>query len=81
MTITAGQCRAARAFLDWSREDLAAAAKVAVRTIVDFERGARSPQNSTLAVIAAAFEQAGIEFTNGSEPGVKLRVVAEASAS
>ena len=39
--LTSSQCRAARALIDWSREDLAAASKVGLRTIVDFERDAR----------------------------------------
>ena len=39
--ITSAQCRAERALLDWSREQLAAASMVGLRTIVDFERGAR----------------------------------------
>ena len=75
MTITPAQCRGARAMLAWSRDDLAAAAKVAKRTIVDFERGARSPQHSTAAAIASALESAGIEFIeeNGGGPGLRLR--------
>ena len=36
------QCKAARALLDWSQEDLSQRAKVAKATIGDFERGARN---------------------------------------
>jgi transcriptional regulator with XRE-family HTH domain len=75
--ITSAQSRAARAFLDWSREQLAAASKVALRTIVDFERNAREPRHATLDVIERAFESAGIIFlTDGGMleggPGVRL---------
>ena len=73
MRITPAQCRAARAMLKWSRDNLAAAAKVARRTVVDFERGARRPYDRTLADIKSALEAAGIEFINGDAPGVRLR--------
>ena len=73
MRITSAQCRAARAMLEWSRDRLSAAAKVARRTVVDFERGARSPYDRTLADIQQALEAAGIEFTNSDAPGVRLR--------
>ncbi|RYF13204.1 MAG: transcriptional regulator, partial [Oxalobacteraceae bacterium] len=32
-----------------------------------------APRDSTIAAIRAALEAAGVEFTNGGEPGVKLR--------
>ena len=69
------QSRAARALIGWSRADLAKASKVSERTITDFERGARSPINSSLAALAGAFETAGVEFIpeNGGGPGVRLR--------
>ena len=73
MRILPAECRAARAMLEWSRDDLAVAAKVARRTVVDFERGARSPYDRTLADIRLALEAAGIEFTDGDAPGVRLR--------
>lgn len=73
--ITKDQCRAARALIEWSRADLAKAAKVSERTITDFERGARSPINASLAAIAGALEEAGVEFipANGGGPGVRLK--------
>ena len=73
MRITPAQCRAARAMLEWSRDGLAVAAKVARRTVVDFERGARRPYDRTLADIQRALEAAGIEFTDDDAPGVRLR--------
>ncbi len=74
MDISSAQCRAARAMIEWSRDVLAAESRVGKRTIVDFERGARSPQASTLLAIQRAFEAAGVEFTNGDAPGVRLRM-------
>lgn len=75
MSITDSQCRAARALIGWSRNQLAENAEVAVRTVVDFERGARSPINATIAAIRRALEDAGVEFidANGSGPGVRLK--------
>lgn len=72
--ITIAQCRAARALLDWSREDLAEASKVSLRTIVDFERGAREPRDLTLEAIERALSGAGVQFIpeNGGGAGVRL---------
>lgn len=61
--ITAQQCRAVRAGLEWSRGDLAKAAGLAERTINDFERGARDPHANNKAAIRAAFEREGVTFT------------------
>ncbi len=67
------QCRMARAGIGWGVRDLAAAAAVAMGTLVDFETGKRIPQPRTLAAIRTALEAAGVTFTNGDEPGVKLK--------
>jgi transcriptional regulator with XRE-family HTH domain len=67
------QCRAARALLDWSQSELAEKAAVAKQTLGEFERGAREPYPRTLADIRAALEGAGVEFTNGDAPGVRLK--------
>jgi transcriptional regulator with XRE-family HTH domain len=71
--ITAAQCRAARALLDWPREALAEASRVGLRTLVDFERSARQPRGVTLEALRRALEAAGVEFIeNGRGPGVRL---------
>ena len=67
------QCRAARALLNWSQDELAAKAAVAKQTLGEFERGARQPYPRTLNDIRAALEAAGVEFTNGDATGVRLR--------
>jgi hypothetical protein len=40
---------------------------------VDFERGRRALSKPAVAAIHAALESAGVEFTNGKRPGVRLR--------
>ncbi len=71
--ITAAQCRAARALLRWSQPQLAAKARVGIVTIQDFESEKRAPRTGTLLALRVALEAAGVAFTNGDEPGVKLR--------
>ena len=76
MTITAEQCRAARALLRWSQPQLADATGIARETIAHFERGARIPHASNLKIIRAALEAAGVIFIEGDDtvgPGVQLR--------
>jgi DNA-binding XRE family transcriptional regulator len=73
--ITSEQCRAARALLGWTRKALAARAKVAEKTIADFEAEKRATYERTLADIIGVFEKAGVVFIarNGGGPGVRLR--------
>jgi len=71
--ISAEQLRAARGLVGWSQDELAKAAKVGRATIADFESGKRQPYDHTLDFLQAAFEAAGVEFTNGDGPGVRLR--------
>jgi hypothetical protein len=46
-----------------------------MRTIVDFERGARAPRARTLTALAECFETAGVIFAeeNVEGPAVRLR--------
>lgn len=69
--ITASQCRAARALLDWSQQRLADESKIGNATIRNFEGGKSTPQHATLDVLRRCFEAAGVDFINGT--GVKLR--------
>ena len=73
--ITATQCRAARALLDWSQQELADRARVGIVTVRQLEGGKTQPRRSTLDVIQRALEAAGVEFIdeNGGGPGVRLR--------
>ena len=56
------QCKAARALLDWSQEDLSQKAEVAKATIGDFERGARNLRIETMQKVVAVLENEGIRF-------------------
>ena len=71
--LTSAQCRAARGLVDWSQQQLADAAEVGVATVRLFEAGIGEQRRSTLNVIKRALEAAGVEFTNGDQPGVRLR--------
>ncbi|MER9596702.1 helix-turn-helix transcriptional regulator [Mesorhizobium sp. M0244] len=75
MSLTPAQCRAARGLVDWSQAQLAHAAKVATKTLADFERGKRTPYDRTLEDVKAALESAGVIFVdeNGEGPGVRFR--------
>ena len=73
MTFTPAQCRAARALLNWSQDDLVSRSKISKKTIADFERAATQPHAQTRAQIALAFEVAGIQFLNSEAPGVRLK--------
>jgi transcriptional regulator with XRE-family HTH domain len=67
------QCKAARALLDWSQEDLSQRAEVAKATIGDFERGARNLRIETMQKVVAVLENAGIRFeSEGSRILVEL---------
>src|SRR5580704_2500490 len=65
------QCRMARAAVGLGIRELALAAKVSIDTITRFERGDQLKER-TIEAIQRALEAAGIEFTNGEQPGVRL---------
>lgn len=73
--ISAAQCRAARAMLDWSQKDLSENAQIARPTVADFERNVRTPIRNNLISIVSAFEAAGLSFIaeNGQGAGVRFR--------
>jgi transcriptional regulator with XRE-family HTH domain len=71
--ITAMQCRMARAALRWGVRELASRASVSTATIANFEREVTAPTRATRMAIQRAFEDAGIEFTNGRVPGVRFK--------
>jgi len=51
--------------------ELARAAKVSIDTVIRFERGDLLKER-TIEAIQRALEAAGVEFTNGDQPGVRL---------
>ena len=74
---TPEQCRAARALLDWSQQELATRAKVGVVTVRQLEAGIKEPRRATLTVVKQALESGGVEFIdeNGGGAGVRLKRV------
>ena len=71
--MTPAQCRAARALLDLTQTQLAEAAGFGLSTVVDFERLRREVSADAIAAIRSALEAAGVEFTNGDQPGVRMK--------
>ncbi len=69
----AKQIRAARGLLGWSQTDLGLAAGMSRSTINDLENETGNPRPSALVAVRKALEAAGVEFTNGKAPGVRLR--------
>ena len=72
--------KAARALLGWSRTRLSTRSGTSVHMIVTFERTGRAtplrvrerPTNA-VAAVRTTLETAGIEFTDGDTPSVRLR--------
>ena len=75
LKVSIRQIKAARALLGWSQEDLAAMAGVSVPTVKRLEAadGLLGGRADTGIKLRGALERAGIEFTNGKQPGVHLR--------
>jgi transcriptional regulator with XRE-family HTH domain len=75
LIVTGEQLRAARAMARIEQSELAGRAKVSVETIKRLERtsGPVSANVQTADSVVHALESAGVEFTNGGQPGVRLR--------
>lgn len=65
--MTPAQCRAARAYLQISQDDLAKAASVSVSTVRDFEVGKRAPIAATLTAMRKTLEAHGARFQDDGE--------------
>jgi transcriptional regulator with XRE-family HTH domain len=61
------QLIAARALAGWSQADLAAAAKVGLRTVAGLESGARDTKFSSVVAIVEALRRRGVELAQGTE--------------
>jgi len=72
--VTPGQCRAARALLDWTQIDLAKTAGIGQWTVSNFEGSKRVGAESTTKM-RLALEDAGIKFTDGKRPAVRIKGV------
>jgi len=69
------QLRMARAAVGWGVRELAKKAGVTANTVTRIENGADAKQ-STMDRLQDALEGAGIEFTNGDQPGVRFNKAA-----
>jgi DNA-binding XRE family transcriptional regulator len=72
--ITPAQCRAARAWLRWTLDDLAAKSRVSKATLHNFEKETRVPHDRTLTDIRRALEEAGVEPVFDGAVGIGIRV-------
>jgi hypothetical protein len=72
--ITSELIRAARALLRWDQRQLAEASSVSLATVKRLEAkpGIVFANAPTIFSLVHALETAGIEFTNGDRPGVRL---------
>ena len=72
--LTSELIRAARALLRWDQRALAEASVVSLPTIkrLEAQPGVLVAHASTVAALRRALEAAGVEFTNGDQPGVRL---------
>ena len=71
--LTPAHIRAARALLDITQAELAERVGILKTGLNNIERGNADPKASTLNAIERCLAEAGIEFSNGGEPGVRLR--------
>jgi transcriptional regulator with XRE-family HTH domain len=74
--LNAAQCRMARAALNIGVRELAMAAKVSTNTVTRLESG-EPLKPRTVEAVQRALEAAGVEFTNGRQPGVRLKATCE----
>ncbi|MEM6421694.1 MAG: helix-turn-helix domain-containing protein [Pseudomonadota bacterium] len=75
LKVSIRQVKAARALLGWSQTDLAESSGVSEPTIkrLEAEDGEIGGREATKKAIQSALETAGVEFTNGDQPGVRMR--------
>jgi transcriptional regulator with XRE-family HTH domain len=71
--ITGEQVTAARKLLRWSQVKLASKLGMRAKAIVDFETRRSQPPAQIVFAIRRIAERAGVEFTAGGEPSVRLK--------
>ena len=71
MSITGAQIRAARQLLGWTQRQMARMSGVSIGTVSKIESGLPASEH-LMAKVGIALLDAGIEFTVGQRPGVRL---------
>ncbi|MBN8974782.1 MAG: helix-turn-helix transcriptional regulator [Rhizobiales bacterium] len=74
-TVSPAQVRAARAWLDWSQDELSARSGISKRTIARYESGTTLAHPETLDLIQNVLEGEGIvfQFVGGIAKGIGTR--------
>lgn len=78
MSLTASQCRAARAMLDWSPEKLSEAAGIDPAVLTSFEHGQNGSDAEMINRLRSSLEKAGVSFIDDNQtsaaggPGLRL---------
>ncbi len=79
--MTPDQVKAARALLGWSKLQLGLRSDTSLYVVKTFEQTGRvalvhrrPDLTNPLTAVRATLEAAGVEFTNGDAPGVRLRL-------
>jgi transcriptional regulator with XRE-family HTH domain len=77
--LTGRQIAAARTLLGLGQSELAVAARISVPTLrrMESSEGEASGYANNVEAVRRALEAVGVEFTNGGQPGVRLRKKAE----
>lgn len=73
-TLHPATCRAARALLDWTQDDLARAAGICRSTVREFEQGHHSLQSAKEEAIIGALSRAGVQLLGSPLRGVGVRL-------
>jgi len=83
VTLTSELVRAARGLLRWAQPDLSAASLVSLASVkrLEAKQGVLAANATTVAALRRALEAAGVEFTGGTSPGVKLKGAPVSAAS
>lgn len=75
MDMTGSQCRAARALIEWSRDQVSKVSGVPAQDIADFESGRVDPGEDARQRLCRALEEGGAVFLEeGPDGGVGVRL-------
>ncbi|WP_434714385.1 helix-turn-helix domain-containing protein (plasmid) [Rhizobium sp. YTUHZ045] len=72
VSLTPALCRAARGFLDWTQDELAARSAVSRSTIRDFEGDRHGLHRSTEAQLLSALKEGGVMFVDIVDCGTAI---------